>query len=287
MDEIFLEDEGTGALVSNLGRVVGESGRVLKPCMLTGRAYVSLKPIGSKKFKNFFVHRLIASNFIPNPYSLPQVNHKDENPLNNRVDNLEWCTAKYNANYGTRNERANETKVQRYNHRNRLLWKTVTLEKNGLLKTWKSVTDASREISASASHIRRVVCGKIRHCHGWRSPNYNAFFASKDHKFSLEKNGAVCSWTSFSQAARDIGSNPSTVHAVVMGKRPSTHGWHVVGKEIDHSNRPKEICLEKDGVIKRFSSFSAAGLAIGVHSGQISRLARGLQKTVCGWKLVV
>ena len=39
--------------------------------------------------------------FIPNPDNLPQVNHKDENPQNNRVDNLEWCTNKYNVNYGT------------------------------------------------------------------------------------------------------------------------------------------------------------------------------------------
>lgn len=45
------------------------------------------------------VHRLVALCFIPNPNSLPQVNHKDENPANNRVENLEWCDQKYNVNY--------------------------------------------------------------------------------------------------------------------------------------------------------------------------------------------
>ena len=53
-----------------------------------------------------FSHRLVAEMFIPNPDRLPQVNHKDENKLNNHYSNLEWCDSKYNSNYGTRNERS-------------------------------------------------------------------------------------------------------------------------------------------------------------------------------------
>ena len=44
-----------------------------------------------KSRKTFQVHRLVAQTFIPNPNNLPQINHKDGNPLNNDIDNLEWC----------------------------------------------------------------------------------------------------------------------------------------------------------------------------------------------------
>ncbi len=58
---------------------------------------------GRSKFVG--VHRLVAQAFIPNPDNLPCVNHKDENPSNNCIDNLEWCTYKYNNEYNGRVEK--------------------------------------------------------------------------------------------------------------------------------------------------------------------------------------
>lgn len=58
--------------------------------------------------KKFFVHRLVAMAFIPNPNNYPIINHKDENRSNNCVENLEWCTHEYNLNYGNRNKKLSE-----------------------------------------------------------------------------------------------------------------------------------------------------------------------------------
>ena len=55
------------------------------------------------------VHRLVAIAFLPKPDGCNEINHKDENKLNNTVENLEWCTHKYNMNYGTLKERTSET----------------------------------------------------------------------------------------------------------------------------------------------------------------------------------
>ena len=68
-----------------------------------GYLQVNLTVDGKTKTKK--IHRLVAEAFIPNPNRFPEINHIDENKINNIVENLEWCDAKYNCNYGTRIER--------------------------------------------------------------------------------------------------------------------------------------------------------------------------------------
>lgn len=58
--------------------------------------------------KTFKIHRLVAETFLENPTNLPQINHKDENKQNNTVSNLEFCSASYNINYGTRNKKTSD-----------------------------------------------------------------------------------------------------------------------------------------------------------------------------------
>ena len=92
--------------INKEGVIIGPRGLTLQPQLMNGYYKVVL-------YKNNYrttlgVHRLLALTFIPNPDNLPQVNHKDENKLNNSIDNLEWCTCEYNCNYGTRTKRAFE-----------------------------------------------------------------------------------------------------------------------------------------------------------------------------------
>lgn len=54
--------------------------------------------------KLYYLHKLVAENFIPNPNNYQYVNHKDENKENNIVSNLEWCDAYYNNTYNNRHK---------------------------------------------------------------------------------------------------------------------------------------------------------------------------------------
>ena len=74
--------------------------------------YLRAQLYSNSKRKSFLVHRLVAQAFIPNPDNLPQVNHRDENPSNDNVDNLEWCDGKYNVNYGTRIDRIRDIRLK-------------------------------------------------------------------------------------------------------------------------------------------------------------------------------
>lgn len=112
MEEIWKDIAGwEGSYqISTYGRVkslkYGKE-RILKPSKnSSGYLTVGLS-IESRTFSKA-IHRLVAIAFVPNPDNKLQVNHKDENKLNNNVNNLEWVTAKENSNYGTRIKRISE-----------------------------------------------------------------------------------------------------------------------------------------------------------------------------------
>lgn len=90
--------------ISNYGRVkslnYNKTGKekILKPYkQKSGHLSIILYKNGKKV--STYVHRLVATCFIDNPHNYPVVNHKDENPSNNCVDNLEWTTEQYNTQY--------------------------------------------------------------------------------------------------------------------------------------------------------------------------------------------
>ena len=99
------------------------------------------------KRKTIKTHRLVATAFLPNENNLPSVNHKDEDKTNNNVNNLEWCSAKYNVNYGSRTEKAS---------------KKVICVTTG--KVFKSIAEASKYYNLRGNHISACCKGKLKSC---------------------------------------------------------------------------------------------------------------------------
>lgn len=149
------------------------SGMLLKPRNVKGYLRVVLYNGTRNKKKAFLVHRLVADAFLDNPTQLPCVNHKDENGLNNRLDNLEWCDHRYNSNYGTAIKR-------RVEHQN---WDSIAQkqavrvkqkDRNGIVvKIWDSMMDCERN-GFKCSGVSRCCAGHLK--------TYRGFHWEKEEK---------------------------------------------------------------------------------------------------------
>lgn len=136
--------------ISNFGQVRNNK-KILKPTLKRGYLQIGLRKNGIRKF--FQVHRLVADAFISNPNKLPQVNHIDENKLNNDVNNLEWCSVSYNNSYGTRLKRVVETNKSRQ--------PVILYDKEGnFLDEFFSIMEASRKTKINPSCIVRSCTSK-------------------------------------------------------------------------------------------------------------------------------
>ena len=145
-----------------------------------------------------FICRCVAIAFIPNPDNLPQVNHKDCNPKNDKANNLEWCTAKYNNNYGDHNKKVSEAAKRRYQDPEEYaklidrvrrqgqdpVWKSHQREAQlnnsnsipvdmldmdgNYIKTFPSVAEAFRQTGIHAQNIGQVCKGRKQSTHGYK-----------------------------------------------------------------------------------------------------------------------
>lgn len=165
MKEIYKEIEGYEGLyqISNYGRVKsfgnGNSNnskeRILKP-QKNSDEHLRVSLYKEGKVKLYFVHRLVAEAFIVNPNNYPIINHKDEDKTNNKVDNLEWCTPKYNNNYGTRNQRIT-------NHPNKS--KQVLCVETGVV--YPSANEVQRQLGFAQQNISSACTGRYKQAYGF------------------------------------------------------------------------------------------------------------------------
>lgn len=165
MEEIWKDVSGFEEFyqVSSTGRVRSKrknckSGTpIMRMFKNNGYVYVLLYD-GKSGQKHKAVHRLVAREFIPNPNNFPQVNHKDENKENNRVENLEWCTAKYNALYGTCKERMIKTKSK----------PVLQCSMDGnVIARFSSTIEAERKAGFDHSSISKCCLGKSAYHKGF------------------------------------------------------------------------------------------------------------------------
>lgn len=156
MEEIWKKIEGYEDLykVSSFGRIYGVKRKRLMKCQENHNGYLRVTLCKDGKIKPFFVHRLVAQAFIPNPDNLPQVNHKDENKLNNSVENLEWCTQIYNSNYGTGVERCAKQKMK--------MICQFSLD-GEFIQEWKSIKEASTTLGIHHGNITQCCKGNRNH----------------------------------------------------------------------------------------------------------------------------
>ena len=169
VEEVWKDIEGYEGRyeVSSLGRIRSYAqDRVngkIKTGNLTKKGYLTILLYdgrGGKRWRP--VHRLVAEAFIENPLGLPQVNHKDEDKTNNRVDNLEWCTNEYNARYGTHIERISKANMCCKTTSR----KVYSVDDNGNVERFNSIGEAERMTGCSHSNIVRTLKKRRPRCGG-------------------------------------------------------------------------------------------------------------------------
>ena len=157
-------------MVSNLGRVkslgrtiIRKNGRIrvfpekiIKPQI--NRAHYLIGLWKDNKVKRCYLHRPVAEAYIPNPNNFPLINHKDENPANNVVDNLEWCTPMYNTHYGGGIERKRLKNMK----------KVVQFSFDGdIIDTYNSLIEAEEKTGIKRHCISQCCHNKLKSAGGF------------------------------------------------------------------------------------------------------------------------
>lgn len=220
-------------LISDAGKVFSvRNNRVLKNQRLqNGYWRIELNINGEKE--RHFIHRLVAETFLPNLDNLPCVNHKDENPSNNHVSNLEWCTHKYNMNYGTIIERKVKNRPKKESSEYYWSKKVYQFDLEGnFIAEYGSFAEAARSIDGGVSPIRKVVQGIMKKYNGYYWNTEKVFNYNPEKIHGLKKgailqleNGIVINRYANGNELEKAGFRQISVNRVCRGERKSYKGY--------------------------------------------------------------
>ncbi len=148
----------------NYSRQMLCKGKIMKGSIShNGYIYVSLC-LPNKKVRTY-IHRLVAKAFISNPKGYNVVNHKDENKKNNNVSNLEWCTTKYNLNYGTGIERARLKLLNNEKYSKKIAQYTLD---GKLVDVYPSLHEIQRSLGYIRCNVRQCCEGNRKQSYGFK-----------------------------------------------------------------------------------------------------------------------
>ncbi len=113
--------------------------------------------------RSFLIHRLVAQAFVANPKGFSEVNHKDENKQNNSVENLEWCSRRYNVNYGTGKERSRQKHIN--GKTSKLVFQYSPSGK--LIHKYPSGCEVQRQTGFDRRNVSACCRGEYKHMYGY------------------------------------------------------------------------------------------------------------------------
>ena len=292
MEEKWKDIKGYKGLyqVSNLGNVRSlnykKSGKIallkFSTSNTTGYCQVGLQKNGKLKMK--YVHRLVAEAFLRNRHNYPQINHKDEQKLNNRADNLEFCTPKYNSNYGTRNQKTSEIHsipIKQYD------------KEGNFIREWKSTLFASQELGIFATNITNCLKGRAKIAKGfiWRYSTDTAPVEKYlNPRFKIvnqyDKEGNfIRQWNSIQEASMKLKIKASTISSCLRRKKITAGGfiWRYSADITPISKNANRKCKQidqydkKGKFIRQWDSVKEASEKLGIRN--ICSCLKGFRKT--------
>jgi hypothetical protein len=143
-----------GFYVSTLGTIWKETEHRISQVEPRGynrvSGYQGVSMQSGSKWVNIQVHRAVAIAFLPNPDNKPQVNHIDNDPTNNNVDNLEWCTAKENMQHANKQGRLGVKKLS----------DNIVLEIDQKLSLGGMPSDVAEEFGISYQRVLDIAGGR-------------------------------------------------------------------------------------------------------------------------------